>query len=369
MSLLMVMSALRERVWQLCGLSYQTIHINIDTTVETIYGRQQGGRKGHNPKNRGKKGFRPVLCFIEETREYFTGKLRRGETIGGEEVGALVRVFKKYLPGCVKEVILRGDGEFISWEAVKSAREEGFHFIFGNKACAPPFSSAGWYKVRKNEAVEYNEVLYQPAGWDYACRFVSMRIPKDTPSEGSIQLELLEDANYKYRTFVTDLTEPAHEVIEEYDQRADCENLIGEAKREGLEAIPSRKFGNNYAYFQIVMLAYNIWRSFKMLAAHGMRETERHEPTPEMVCKAQEIVDHTIRIGRLKLLFIAAKVATHSGTTEVKYSRHDSRVSGLFRFMEYLDKRRQQVRPWLSGKLWECKHLSFLRIPQADSFG
>jgi hypothetical protein len=52
MSLLMVMSAFRERVWQLCGLSYSTIHINIDTTVETIYGSQQGGRKGHNPKNR-----------------------------------------------------------------------------------------------------------------------------------------------------------------------------------------------------------------------------------------------------------------------------------------------------------------------------
>lgn len=369
MSLLMVTSALRERVWQLCGLSYQTIHINIDTTVETIYGSQHGGRKGHNPKNRGKKGFRPVLCFIEETREYFMGKLRKGETIGGEEVSALIRVFKKYLPGCVKKVILRGDGEFISWEAVKAAREEGFHFIFGNKVCAPPFAPAGWYKVRKNDAVEYNEVMYQPAGWDYACRFVSMRIPKDTPSGGSLQLELLEDANYKYRTFVTDLTQPAHTVIEEYDQRADCENLIGEAKREGLEAIPSRKFGNNYAYFQIVMLGYNIWRSFKMLAAHGMRETERPEPTPKTVCKAQEIVDHTIRIGRLKLLFIAAKVATHSGTTEVKYSRHDSRVAGLFRFLEYLDKRRHQVRPWLSGKLWQCNHLPFLGNQQVNAFG
>ena len=310
-----------------------------------------------------------MLCFIQETREYFMGKLRRGETIGGEEVAALIRIFKKYLPGCVKKVILRGDGEFISWEAVKAAREEGFHFLFGNKVCAPSFDPAGWYKARKNDPAEYNEVMYQPAGWGYACRFVSMRIPKDTPSEGSIQLELLEDANYKYRIFVTDLTEPAHTVIEEYDQRADCENLIGEAKREGLEAIPSRKFGNNYAYFQIVMLAYNIWRSFKMLAAHGRRETERHDTTPETACKAQEIVDHTIRIGRLKLLFIAAKVATHSGTTEVKYSRHDSRVAGLFRFMDYLDKRRHQVRPWLSGKLWQCNHLAFLRIQQADAFG
>ena len=369
MSLLRVMSALRERVWQLCELSYQTTHMNMDTTVETIYGSQQGGRKGHNPKNRGKKGFRPVLCFIEETREYFTGKLRRGETIGGEEVAALIRTFKKHLPACVKEVILRGDGEFLSWEAVKAAREEGFHFIFGNKGCAPPFDPTGGYKVRKNDLAEYNEVLYQPAGWGYACRFVGMRIPKDTPSEGALQLELLEDGNYKYRIFVTDLTPPAHRVIEEYDQRADCENLIGEAKREGLEAIPSRKFGNNYAYFQIVMLAYNIWRSFKMLAAHGMREAEGHKTVPEAADKAQEIADHTIRIGRLKLLYIASKLATHSGTTEVKYSRHDSRVAGLFRFMAYLDKRRHQVRPWLSGKLWPCNHLSFLGIQRADAFG
>jgi hypothetical protein len=368
MALLMVMSALRERVWQLCGLSYPAIHINIDTTVETIYGSQQGGRKGHNPKNRGKKGFRPVLCFIQETREYFTGKLRRGETIGGEEMAGLIRTFKKYLPACVERVILRGDGEFISWEAVKAAREEGFHFIFGNKRSTPPFDPAGWYKVRKNDAAEYNEVMYQPAGWGCACRFVSMRLPKETPSEGPAQFELLEDGNYKYRIFVTDLAQPAHQVIEEYDQRADCENLIGEAKREGLEAIPSRKFGNNYAYFQLVMLAYNIWRSFKMLAAHGMRETEGYEPTAETACRAQEIVDHTIRIGRLKLLFIAAKMATHSGTTEVKYSQHDSRVAGLFRFMDYLDKRRHQARPWLSGKLWQCNHLPLLGIQQADSF-
>jgi hypothetical protein len=54
-SLLDVMSALGERVWQLCGIAYGAIHINIDTPVETIYWKQQGGRKGHNTKNRGKE--------------------------------------------------------------------------------------------------------------------------------------------------------------------------------------------------------------------------------------------------------------------------------------------------------------------------
>ena len=63
-----------------------------------------------------------------------------------------------------------------------------------------------------------------------------------------------------------------HKVIAKYDKRADVENLVGEAKREGLDAIPSSKFKNNYAYFQIVMLAYNIWRYFKMMAEISIQD-------------------------------------------------------------------------------------------------
>jgi hypothetical protein len=77
-SFLNIMSILRERVWQLSGINYFRIRVNIDTTVETLFGNQQGGHKGHNRKNRGKKGYRPVLCFIEETGEYLMSKLRNG---------------------------------------------------------------------------------------------------------------------------------------------------------------------------------------------------------------------------------------------------------------------------------------------------
>lgn len=356
-SLLDVISALRERVWQLCEISHSSIHINIDTTVETIYGKQQGGRKGHNTKNRGKEGLRPVLCFIEETREYIAGKLRAGKTISGEEVAALIRSFKKYLPGCVKKVVLRGDGEFISWAAVEAAMEEGHDFIFGNKACNPPFESSQWYKLKPKDPVEYNEIIYQPAGWDQPCRFVAMRIPKEKSGKDEyIQLELLEDEKYKYRIFVTSLKGEPHKVIEEYDKRADCENLIGESKREGLEAIPSFKFATNYAYFQIVMLAFNIWRSFKMLAERSQQEQEPQGKKPE--CSLKGIMDNTIRIARLKLLFIAAKVSTHSNTSKVRYSQHDSRAEGLFSFFEYLDTLRQKIRPWLQGDNWQCRHMA-----------
>lgn len=56
-SLLTVMSAVRERVWHLCEIEYRAIHIDRDTTIKTLSGNQQGGRKGHNTKNQGKNGF------------------------------------------------------------------------------------------------------------------------------------------------------------------------------------------------------------------------------------------------------------------------------------------------------------------------
>ena len=91
--------------------------------------------------------------------------------------------------------------------------------------------------------------------------------------------------------------------VQEVILRADSENLIGEAKREGLAAIVSNKFATNYAYFQIVMLSYNIWRSFKMLAGHSRMEEEHQAEgkKPEPPCAAREVIDNTIRIARLNL--------------------------------------------------------------------
>jgi len=346
-SLLKVMGELRRRVWQACGIRHTLVHIDMDTTVETLYGKQQGGRKGHNTKHRGKKAYRPVLGFIEETREYIAGKLRAGETIGGEEAASLIRSFRKYLPECVKKVIIRGDGEFISWDAVKAAEAEGYHYIFGSKRHAPPFADARWYRVSRKDGVAYNESVYQPQGWEKACRFVVMRIPKEIPAEGEVQMELLEDGMYTYRTFATNRPGRPHGVIEEYDKRADCENLIGEAKREGLSAIPSGKFLSNYAYFQLVMLIYNIWRYCKIMAEQSLREDKAKEDEAAKVLRG--IQDNTIWIARLKLLLIAAKITMHAKTNEVKYSQHDSRVPGLFRFMGYLDNLRSRLRPWLIG--------------------
>jgi hypothetical protein len=338
--LLKIAAAVRERVWAHCGLAFKTIHIDIDTTVETVYGDHQGARKGHNTKHRGKKGFRPVMAFISETKEFLAGKFRKGATITAEETARLIRSFPQYLPGVVKEVVIRADGEFFAHESVSAARKCGYSFIIANRAGKPGFDNASWYKVNPKDTISYNDCTYQPQGWDKPERFVAMRIPieeaEDASQSEKQQLPLFEDDRYKYRIFVTDRKHKAHKAIEEYDGRADAENLVGEVKREGLSAIPSAKFKNNYAFFYIVMLAYNIWRWMKLVAAM----TAPQEVEDESRHPLSAIAQSTLRIARLVLSLIAAKIVYSANRVKVRYSIHDTRVAAFFDYLHHLDHHR-----------------------------
>jgi Transposase DDE domain group 1 len=336
-SLLNLSGVLRAKVWAQVKYAPKKVEINIDTTTATVYGNIEGSRKGYNPKHRGKKGLRPVLCFLQETREYLCGTQRRGTTISAEEVARQIGQFRGLLPSCVQAVLVRGDGEMIGWESVEACEKEGFSFIFGNKRSEPPFTKKGWYRHGEHE---YNGCIHQPIGWKRPIRFVAVRIKEEKAREK--QLTLPEMDGYVYRIFATNCSGAPHRVAEEYDLRADVENLIGEAQREGLLAIPSKSFQSHHAFFQIVMLAYNLWRWMKLMAGH-CEAKKKPGKTPE---KKDRITmpDHTLRIARLKMLFVAARIQYHGHRDVVKYSIHDERTAGLVNFLKYLDRKRLERR-------------------------
>lgn len=349
---LTIAAVMRSRVWQACELGYTSICIDIDTTVSTVYGDIEGSRKGHNTKHRGKKGLRPVLLFIEETREYICGTQRRGTTMSDEEIARLIASIGKYLPATVKHVIIRGDAEFIGAQTVAMCRKCGYDFIFSNKRCSPNFEEKNWYK---NGTYDYNEDMYEPTGWSQPCRFVVMRILKEKDEESNTveQLNLFGEKKYKYRVFATSLSWKTHTVIRKYDKRADVENLIGESQREGILAIPSKRFLSNHAFFQIVMLSYNIWRWMKIMSGCRQEPEEANEAGAQVTCADvdYEIVDNTIRIARLKMLFVPAKLTYSARYDKVTYSSHDDRTAGLLDFLEYLDRRRKAKIDWLDNVL------------------
>ena len=346
-SILNLGAAIRRRVWQLCSLGYESICIDVDTMVSTVYGAIEGSRKGHNTKHRGKKGLRPVFLFIEETREYLCGTQRSGTTMTDKEMARLIRDIRKYLPECVKHVLIKGDAEFIGRETVHACEECGFKYIFANKRCAASFDESTWHTWN---GYDYNETMYEPNDWGKRYRFVVMRIRED--QKGDRQLDMFDGENkYMHRVFVTNESGKSYTVIRMYDKRASVEGMIKEAQQEGILAIPSKRFLSNHCFFQIVMLTYNIWRWMKLLAGHQQiaskpRQEEVREGEMGDAIKEASIVNHTIRIARLKMLFIAAKIVTHERKTTVKYSEHDERAAGIIDFMEYLDRKRNELRPW-----------------------
>jgi hypothetical protein len=66
----------------------------------------------------------------------------------------------------------------------------------------------------------------------------------------------------------------------------------------------------------------------------------------------QWLSGNTIRIARLKLLYIAAKVVKDQNRDKVKYSIHDVRTPIMIKFLEKLDKWRSLPRPWLQNGGW-----------------
>jgi len=90
-----------------------------------------------------------------------------------------------------------------------------------------------------------------------------------------------------------------------------------------------------------VMLAYNLWRWMKLLAGHAQRQKQQGLKVPES--KQITMPDHTIRIARLKMLFVAAKILFHGNRDEVRYSIHEQRAAGLIDFLGYLDRRRKEA--------------------------
>ncbi len=328
--MLTIMRTMRERVWAAANVKLEVVTIDTDTTVHTLYGQQMGGRKGYNPKNKGKKSYQPMLTFIAETREYVWGELRNGDRPSGKQVGDHIRKVCAALPPCVKQIFSRADSGFYCWEAVAAYEECNARFVISARKTSrlvEQLRQAEWKPSPQTDGDAECEFRYQPQDWDKEYRFVALRYEKaraEVEAEETEQYQLFETSQYQYRVFVTDMTDPISFVVWFYNQRAGAENLIKEANNDaGLAAHPSGRFDVNRNHFQLAMLAYNL-NCWLMLF--------NREPQAD----ATELRHTTLATSRLRFLFVAAKIWRHAGRTGVSYSDHYEEKGVFERLMDRL---------------------------------
>jgi hypothetical protein len=289
-----------------------------------------GGRKSYNPKNKGKKSYQPILTFLAETREYVWGELRNGDRPTGQQIGDHLRNVHAALPPGVKEIYGRADSGLYCREAVEAYEEINARFVISARKTSrlvERLRQAEWQPSPQTDGDAECEFRYQPDGWKGEYRFVALRYEKareEAEAEETEQYQLFETSQYKYRVFVTDMSQPIDFVVWFYNQRGGAENLIKEANNDaGLAAHPSHRFDVNGNHFQLAMLAYNL---------NGWLMLFNREPDAD----ATALRHTTLATSRLRFLFVAAKIWRHAGRTGVSYRDHYEEKGVFERLMDRL---------------------------------
>ncbi len=328
--LLSVQQHMRERVWQAAHVGLTAVTLDTDTTVHTLFGNQMGGRKGYNPKNKGKKSYQPILTFLAETREYISGELHNGDRPSGPEIARHLKSVFAALPPQVETIFARADSGFYCWDAVAAYQGRGVQFIISARKTArlvEELKAADWKRSPRTDAAGQCEFRYQPEGWEKDYRFIALRyVKKAKPQEAGKpeQYQLFDTPEYTYRVFLTNMNRAIDLLVWFYDQRAGAENLIKEANNDaGLTAYPSGRWLMNCNHFQLAMLAYNL-NCWLMLFN---REEESRVAT---------LKHTTLATARLRFLFLAAKIWRHAGRIGVSYSDHYAEQGIFRRLMERL---------------------------------
>lgn len=258
------------------------LHLDVDTTVEPVFGDHEGAAVGYNPRYHGRPSYHPILARCAETDTVVGAKLRPGNTAFGDAdaptVGAwLARVRAAAGPKPVLMVRIDSAGDCT---AVMRA-------IVEEKACfrikARPTSDLcdAIYRVprgcwRTVDVDADGQPTRQVAEVDFArdewrARGLVVRVVavRSKERETGKQLYLWEDNEWSVQAVLTnDLEADADELAHEYDGRAGIEPLIADLKGAwGIGKVPSVDFQANHAALLVKLLTHNLLKRYVLALA------------------------------------------------------------------------------------------------------
>jgi len=235
---------------------------DLDSTVVTSFGHQEGAEVGYNPRYRGKRSYDPLLCLEANSCFLWDVELRRGDAgtwAGSEEL--LACCFQS-TPSDVRELRVRADAGFGYGPVLDmmEARPAAYAVV---ARMIPSLKRAlrGLRYEAMNPRWEIAEFEHHPHDWSQARRCVVARrkVEETDPEPTLFTLE-----RYAYRAWHTNLPLTPAGVWHFYDGRAAMERRIREIREDyALTKIPTRAFAANALYLEVIRLGYNLVTSFQ----------------------------------------------------------------------------------------------------------
>jgi len=235
---------------------------DLDSTVVTSFGHQEGAAVGYNPRYRGKRSYDPLLCLEANSSFLWDVELRRGDAgtwTGSEELLACCFLSS---PSDIREFRARADAGFGFGPVldVLEARSAQYAVVARMIPSLKRALKALHYEPM-NPRWEIAEFEHHPHDWSHArrCIVARKRIEETDPEPTLFTLE-----RYVYRAWHTNLSLTPGGVWHFYDGRAGMERRIREIREDyALPKIPTRAFAANALYLEVIRLAYNLVTAFQ----------------------------------------------------------------------------------------------------------
>lgn len=235
---------------------------DLDSTVVTVFGRQQQAAVGYNPRYRGKRSYHPLLCMEANSSYLWDAQLRPGNSATWEGSAELLYACYAHLPIDIREVRLRADAGFGYDPVLEILDDRPVQYAVVARL-TPSFKRllSGLRYEPVNPHWEMADFEHCSQGWPRARRFV---VARRFIQEEEAETTLFAMGRYVYRVWVTNLALTPAGVWHFYDGRAGMEPRIGELREDfALRKIPTASFAANSLYLEIIRLAYNLVTAFQ----------------------------------------------------------------------------------------------------------
>lgn len=305
--------------WFFDQMTLKSITLDIDSSVVTRYGEQEGSRRGFNPVKPGRASHNPLLAFIPETRMVANAWLRPGNSASASGMQKFLDETFEILQG--KHIgLVRADSGFYGDNYLKYFEEKHLNYIVSVKLHKPLklelISQKNWIEVA--EGIQVAEFRYKAHGWKSSRRMITVRqeLTKHPKATGKMLFTDEElGARYRYSCFVTNLDLSAMQVWTLYRQRADAENRIKELKYDfALDSFCLNKFWATEAAFRSILMAYNLLSLFRYLVLQTKTQA-------------------TLNTLRFNCFALGSWISKHAGKKVLKLSVSGSKrqwLDGLF---------------------------------------
>jgi len=238
----------------------ETITIDADSTVKTVYGHQQGAEKGYNPQKQGAKSYHPVLAFVSDLKLVVNSWFRCGSAYTANGICEFIKQTQALLPSNIMQVFFRADSGFFNGALFDLL--ESFHWTYLVKVklknLKALLASQTWYTLPGNPLLAICEFQYQGANWNKKRTLKAIRSITEWVAVDFMGTKQWV-AQYEYACYCSNLTGNVLELHELYKQRATSETWIEQVKNQLFAgATLTDDFHANDILWQLNVLAYNL---------------------------------------------------------------------------------------------------------------